>query len=274
MTKENYVNNLQERMDGYMTDDLIRKIAKDVKDITYKDYVQIKDNHTFFYEWLKNSDINSEDIEDYVSEISDGLIPLCLNDYIEAEKDGRLYADIEYNGIVRVISTEIRKTQYKEDRIVFNESEINVIVRGGVINDFNTKMVLTFEKLLIKPKEKVYCPHCGAELFVSDLPYYDYVCFDCDENFDIEEVLTKDECMSIFPDVFKEDKKENVEKAKDEDANEEKEPKTLMDFAKREYNKKVEYYNKSFLHYPIAFEEFLEIFTAGADCYFWSLNKQ
>jgi len=27
------------------------------------------------------------------------------------------------------------------------------------------------------------CPHCGATLYLSDLPQYDYVCHDCDENF-------------------------------------------------------------------------------------------
>lgn len=27
------------------------------------------------------------------------------------------------------------------------------------------------------------CPHCGSYLFKSDLPQYDYVCVDCDENF-------------------------------------------------------------------------------------------
>ena len=27
------------------------------------------------------------------------------------------------------------------------------------------------------------CPHCGCFLFKSDLPQYDYVCAECDENF-------------------------------------------------------------------------------------------
>lgn len=27
------------------------------------------------------------------------------------------------------------------------------------------------------------CPKCGGNLFLSDLPQYDYVCFNCDENF-------------------------------------------------------------------------------------------
>lgn len=32
------------------------------------------------------------------------------------------------------------------------------------------------------------CPHCGCDLFKSDLPQYDYVCAECDENFYESEV--------------------------------------------------------------------------------------
>lgn len=274
MTKENHVNKLEKRIDGYMTDDLIRKIYNDNDEITYRDYVRFTDDHTLFFDWLRRNDISSEEIEEYVSDVSNGLTPLYLNDYIDAEKDGRLFVNLEDDGLCWVVETENGKTQYKEDIVVFNNSEVNVVVQQGYLHDFELKsMSLTFEDLLIKPKENVYCPHCGAALFVSDLPYYDYVCYDCDENFDIEEVLTKEECMSRFPDAFKEDKQENVENTENNENEEQKEPKTLMDFAKRDYYKKVDYYNKSFLHYPIAFEEFLEIFTAGADCNFWSQSK-
>ena len=27
------------------------------------------------------------------------------------------------------------------------------------------------------------CPHCDAPLYLSDLPQYDYVCIECEENF-------------------------------------------------------------------------------------------
>ena len=27
------------------------------------------------------------------------------------------------------------------------------------------------------------CPHCDASLYCSDLPQYDYVCIECEENF-------------------------------------------------------------------------------------------
>jgi hypothetical protein len=27
------------------------------------------------------------------------------------------------------------------------------------------------------------CPHCNAQLYLSDLPEYDYICVECEENF-------------------------------------------------------------------------------------------
>ena len=41
------------------------------------------------------------------------------------------------------------------------------------------------QNILLTNKE---CPHCGFYLFQSDLPQYDYVCAECDENFYESEV--------------------------------------------------------------------------------------
>ena len=30
---------------------------------------------------------------------------------------------------------------------------------------------------------KSTCPRCGAPLYLSDLPQYDFTCYECDENF-------------------------------------------------------------------------------------------
>lgn len=35
----------------------------------------------------------------------------------------------------------------------------------------------------LKPKSAVNCPHCGKEMYVSDIIDYAYVCPNCDENF-------------------------------------------------------------------------------------------
>ena len=55
----------------------------------------------------------------------------------------------------------------------------------------NTNEVLDDFDDILKPLNDVasacrtdkQCPHCGCYLFKSDLPQYDYVCVDCDENF-------------------------------------------------------------------------------------------
>ena len=50
---------------------------------------------------------------------------------------------------------------------------------AGVVSRINayTKQFLSDAK----------CPRCGALLYLSDLPQYEYVCYDCDENyFDVE----------------------------------------------------------------------------------------
>ena len=38
------------------------------------------------------------------------------------------------------------------------------------------------------------CPRCGKRLFLSDLPQYAYVCYDCDENFFEIETATGGNC--------------------------------------------------------------------------------
>lgn len=35
----------------------------------------------------------------------------------------------------------------------------------------------------LKPKSAVNCPHCGKEMYISDIIDYAYVCLNCDENF-------------------------------------------------------------------------------------------
>lgn len=40
-----------------------------------------------------------------------------------------------------------------------------------------------FERIINKIKTNKICPHCKSYLFKSDLPQYDYVCQNCNENF-------------------------------------------------------------------------------------------
>ena len=39
------------------------------------------------------------------------------------------------------------------------------------------------ERMLKLYQTKVHCPRCGKILYLSDLPQYDYLCVNCEENF-------------------------------------------------------------------------------------------
>lgn len=39
------------------------------------------------------------------------------------------------------------------------------------------------ERMLEPYRTKAYCPRCGKILYLSDLPQYDYLCTECEENF-------------------------------------------------------------------------------------------
>lgn len=45
------------------------------------------------------------------------------------------------------------------------------------------EVVTALEKVIARCETGIKCPFCGELLFKSDLPQYNYVCFNCDENF-------------------------------------------------------------------------------------------
>lgn len=54
----------------------------------------------------------------------------------------------------------------------------------------NNEVLDTFRDIVEPLEEAVHacrtdkeCPHCGDDLYLSDLPQYDYVCVQCEENF-------------------------------------------------------------------------------------------
>lgn len=73
---------------------------------------------------------------------------------------------------------------------------VHIIDAVDYINELSTFIpqnneVLDYLEDIVKPLVDVIdecrtdkeCPHCGCYLFKSDLPQYDYVCAECDENF-------------------------------------------------------------------------------------------
>lgn len=72
-----------------------------------------------------------------------------------------------YNKFRSLLTTNISVA----DLVYFNECEDDVAL-PMLVNDI-VKALKTNNR----------CPHCNAELYCSDLPEYDYVCVECDENF-------------------------------------------------------------------------------------------
>jgi DNA-directed RNA polymerase subunit RPC12/RpoP len=49
-------------------------------------------------------------------------------------------------------------------------------------------LVIVLHETVKELRTEKRCPHCDAPLYCSDLPQYDYVCIECEENFDECEV--------------------------------------------------------------------------------------
>ena len=92
---------------------------------------------------------------------------------------------------------ELRTENFKDYREAMgNLSIVDIIKAVDYINELGTFIpqnneVLDYFEDIVRPLVDVIdkcrtdkeCPHCGCYLFKSDLPQYDYVCAECDENF-------------------------------------------------------------------------------------------
>ena len=59
----------------------------------------------------------------------------------------------------------------------------NVIEELDFQLEYLKKVVEYISKVKTRCITDKECPHCGSLLYCSDLPQYDYVCAECDENF-------------------------------------------------------------------------------------------
>ena len=50
-------------------------------------------------------------------------------------------------------------------------------------NKTSDELVILVRNIVNTLKTNKKCPHCDAILYCSDLPEYDYVCIECEENF-------------------------------------------------------------------------------------------
>ena len=91
----------------------------------------------------------------------------------------------------------LRSNNFEAHRIAIESLSIVDVVRiVDYVNELSTFIpseneVLDYLEWIVEPFVKICnelrtekeCPYCGCYLFKSDLPQYDYVCAECDQNF-------------------------------------------------------------------------------------------
>ncbi len=97
----------------------------------------------------------------------------------------------EYDNLVT------RTRNYYESQMAVSGIELSNIVRlvefvhelsmkvpedDAVLKNFD-EVVNPFIEVVRKCRTDKLCTKCGKTLYKSDLPQYDFVCFNCDENF-------------------------------------------------------------------------------------------
>ena len=92
---------------------------------------------------------------------------------------------------------ELRSSNFEAHQKAIESLSIVDIVRiGDYVNELSTFIpsnneVLDYLGWIVEPFVKIMdelrtdkeCPRCGCYLFKSDLPQYEYVCAECDQNF-------------------------------------------------------------------------------------------
>lgn len=120
--------------------------------------------------------------------------------------DGNIYYEWEIESIPIVEETEGETTeitsQYQEylrRRGGLDSYLIKLLVqiRAAVSPDASgipEELLGEIDRYISRFSTDALCPRCGKRLFLSDLPQYAYVCYDCDENFFEIETATGGNC--------------------------------------------------------------------------------
>lgn len=82
-----------------------------------------------------------------------------------------------------IIFDENEETEnYKKFKNVL-EYNIGVPTLVNFDKENDDALVMIVHDIVKELKTDKKCPHCDAPLYCSDLPQYDYVCVECEENF-------------------------------------------------------------------------------------------
>ena len=105
------------------------------------------------------------------------------------QDDGLIATDCVYNNVSEYMwSTYVDEEQEEtENYRKFKEVLANTIsvqaLEEYVSGDPDDLMRMNAEDVIKKITTQKKCPKCGRTLYLSDLPQYEYVCTECDENF-------------------------------------------------------------------------------------------
>lgn len=81
-----------------------------------------------------------------------------------------------------LMDMEEETENYKKFRGVL-ENNISVTELVDFDDENNDNLIITVHNIVKELLTDKRCPHCDAPLYCSDLPEYDYVCIECEENF-------------------------------------------------------------------------------------------
>lgn len=88
--------------------------------------------------------------------------------------------------LINEIDDDAATENFKKHVVIASQIDFSVLfdVISQLNPETNAKQIELIEKIL-EPFVAVgkKCPKCGEQMFISDLPQYDYVCYNCDENF-------------------------------------------------------------------------------------------
>lgn len=105
-----------------------------------------------------------------------------MNDILTIKKDNMFSSCLICNNKENVNKLTINRLDYDGSVVSF-----------GICDECLNQIKLEIEHYFhMKQIHERFCPRCGKLLKPSDIDGYDYVCYDCDENFYLIETIGKE----------------------------------------------------------------------------------
>lgn len=170
----NIVNNLylfEERIDMCLL------MAATLNDVAIPTCTEIyKKEADFEFPMLEdNKTIDTEIVYNNIEEITEGILEEVYGKDEVPTENHKLHNQKKQNYI------DIQELYYIKENLKSIKENNNLIEDDKEdLNNSIDKVGYMLNKFKAKGKK---CPHCDKTSYLSDLPQYDYVCLDCDENF-------------------------------------------------------------------------------------------